>query len=246
MSRDDVAVAAATEGVPSIARRQLLKVGAVGCGILVTGGFLGPMKSALAGLAGDRAEAQPDLEVQIFQTAASLENVTIAAYATALELPFISGDATVAKFIDAARQHHAEHRDAFNARAEALGGARQDAPNPKYSGIVEAALPDVRNAAAVVNLGITLEQVAGDTYLADIARLDDPAARALMASVMGVEAQHVAVLRTVAALLAAGVPDLVAVPPDVGRLPASIGSVASPEPFATPDQASPPEEGAVR
>jgi hypothetical protein len=246
MNRDDVAVAAATEGASPIARRQLLKAGAAGCGILVAGGFLGPMRSALAGLAGDRAEAQHDLEVQIFQTAASLENVTIAAYARALELPFISSAATVANFIDAARGHHVEHRDAFNAQAEALGGARQDAANPKYSTIVEAALPSVSNAAAVVDLAAALEQAAGDTYLADIARLDDPAARALMASVMGVEVQHVAVLRTVAALFAAGVPDLVAVPRDVLRLPASVGTVASPEPFATPDQASPPEEGAVR
>jgi hypothetical protein len=246
MNRDDVAVAAATEGATSIARRQLLKAGAVGCGMLVAGGFLAPMRSALAGLAGGRAEAQENLEVQIFQTAASLENVAIAAYARVLELPFVSGDATVATFLDAARGHHAEHRDAFNARAEELGGARQEAPNPRYGTVVGVTLPDIRTAAAAVDLAVTLEQAAGDTYLADIARLDDPAARALMASVMGVEAQHVAVLRIVAALFAAGVPDLVAAPADVVRLPASVGSVASPETFAAADQASPPEEGAVR
>ena len=101
-------------------------------------------------------------------------------------------------------QHHDEHRDVFNAQAEALGGVRQDAPNPKYDRIVEAAMPGVGDAAAFVDLAATLEAAAGDTYLANVVRLDDPAARALMASVLGVEAQHVAVLRTVAALFTAG------------------------------------------
>jgi hypothetical protein len=245
MNRDHVAVTAAIGGAP-IARRRLLKTGAVGCGVLVAGGFLGPLRSALAGLAGEPAAAGQPVDVQIFQTAASLENVAIAAYTTALALPFIVGNATVAEFIDLARQHHTEHRAAFNAQAEALGGARQNAPNPKYDRIVQATMPGVGDAAALVDLAATLEGAASDTYLADVARLDDPAARALMASVMGVEAQHVAVLRTVAALFAAGVPDLFAAPTDVGRLPASIGSIAGPEPFATPDHASPPEEGAVR
>jgi hypothetical protein len=240
----DVAAAAATGGASPIARRLLLKTGIVGCGALVAGGLLRPLRSAMAGVASDLPEQVP--EVQIMQTAASLENVTIATYAKALELPFIASDAAVANLLDAARQHHTEHRDAFNARAEAHGGVRQDAPNPKYGGIVDATLPGVRNAAALVSLAVTLEQAAGDTYLADIARLDDPAERALMASVMGVEAQHLAVLRTVAALFAAGVPELAAVPTDLVRLPAAIGTVASRGPFATPDQASPPAEGAVR
>ena len=107
-------------------------------------------------------------------------------------------------------------------------------------------MPGVRDAAALVDLAATLEEAAGDTYLANVVRLDDPAARALMASVMGVEAQHLAVLRTVAALFAAGAPDLVAAPTDVSRLPAVVGSVAAPDPFEAPDHASPPEEGAVR
>jgi hypothetical protein len=246
MNRDDMAVAAAVRGATPIARRRLLKTGAAGCGVLVAGGFLGPLRSALAGLVGEPAAAQQALDVQIFQTAASLENVAIAAYATAQELPFIRENPTLAHFVEATVQHHDEHRDVFNAQAEALGGTRQDAPNPKYDRIVDAAIPGVGDVAAFVDLAATLEEAAGDTYLANVVRLDDPAARALMASVMGVEAQHVAVLRTVAALFTAGLPDLVAVPTDVSRVPAAIGSVACPEPFATPDHASPPEEGAVR
>jgi Ferritin-like domain len=246
MNRDDIAVAVAVGDATPIARRRLLKTGAAGCGVLVAGGFLGPLRSALTGLVGEPAAAQQALDVQIFQTAASLENVAIAAYATALELPFMAENAAVAAFVDVAKQHHAEHLAAFNAQAAALGGARQDAPNPKYDRIVDAAMPEVGDAATFVDLAVTLEEAAGDTYLANVVRLDDPAARALMAGVMGVEAQHAAVLRTIAALFTGGLPDLFTVPTDASRVPAAIGSVACPEPFATPDHASPPEEGAVR
>ena len=67
-----------------------------------------------------------------------------------------------------------------------------------------------------------------------------------MASVMGVESQHLATLRAVGALLAGGAPELIAIPTDVAALPAAAGSVAFPQPFEEPDMASPPAEGALQ
>jgi hypothetical protein len=246
MNREDVAVAAATGDPLSFDRRWLLRAGAVSVGVALAGGILGPFRSAVAGLTGDPGGTQRQLDVQIFQTAASLENVALEAYATALALPVVGANATLVHFLESARSHHIEHRDAFNAQAEALGGVRQEAPNPTYDKLVEEALPTLDDVGAVVGLAATLEEAAGDTYLANVTQLADPQARALMAAVMGVEAQHLAVLRIVAALLAADLPDLVAVPTDVARLPSAIGSVASPGPFEAPEHASPPEQGAVR
>ena len=99
---------------------------------------------------------------------------------------------------------------------------------------------------AVVQLSALLEEVATDTYLNNLTMLDDPESRLLMASVMGVEAQHLAVLRTIATLLVAGRSDLVTNPTAVDQLPATIGSVAFPQPFESPNLASPASEGAVR
>ena len=62
---------------------------------------------------------------------------------------------------------------------------------------------------------------------------------------MGVEAQHLAVLRAVGALLG-GAPELIKIPTEPAKLPAAAGSVSFPEPFQGTDLASPPEEGAVK
>ena len=63
---------------------------------------------------------------------------------------------------------------------------------------------------------------------------------------MGVESQHLAVLRVFGALIAAGVPELVAIPTDVAALPMAVGSVAFPLALELPNFASGPAEGAVR
>lgn len=231
----------------SIERRRFLKAGGFGLAILASGGLLRtPLGSAVAAIVSRPLSMQSDVEVQIFQTAASLENLAVATYAAALKLPFVQENAAILQFAETTMQQHSEHGAAFNTQAESLGGERQDAPNPKYSQVVQAAMPTLTNAAAVVELAATLEEVATDTYLANLTLLPDTTMRALMASVMGVETQHLATLRAVGALIAAGVPELVAIPTDLSALPAAAGSVAFPLPFEAPDLASPPAEGAVR
>jgi len=90
--------------------------------------------------------------------------------------------------------------------------------------------------------------VATQTYNANMVLLDDTDTKALMASVMGVESQHLATLRAVGALLGGGAAGaaLIAIPTDVAKLPAAAGSVAFPQPFEGTEKASPPAEGAVK
>ncbi len=229
----------------SLGRRGLLKAGGLGLGVLLSGGILRrPLASAVAAL-GPRS-AEPAIEVQLFQTAASLENLAISTYAAALELPFVQENATVVHFIETTMQQHTEHLALFNAQAEDLGGARQEAPHPRYSQIVDASLPTLADAAGVVALAATLEEAATDTYIYNLAVLRDPTMRTLMARVMGVESQHLAVLQTFGALIAAGVPELVAIPTDVSALPMAIGSAAFPRALEITNFASVPAEGAVR
>ncbi len=237
-------------------RRRLLRNGGLGLGAfsarsLVGGGF----GAALMGIVARPAHAQAQLDVQILQTAASLENLAVATYGAALGLPGFDANATVAAFAMTTMEQHAAHGDAFNAQAETLGGQRQDEVNQQAQAVVDQAmLTDASgnaNYEGIVELAMTLEQVATQTYVQNVLQLEDGTAKELMASIMGVEAQHLATLRAVGALLAADAPELITVeatdgPVDVAALPAAAGSVAFPEPFESTENAFPPDSGDVQ
>jgi rubrerythrin len=230
-------------------RRRLLRSGGLGLGALSARGLLGgAFGTALLGIVAKPAHAQADLDIQILQTAASLENLAVATYEAALGLPFFGDNATVVAFAQTTRDQHAEHGTAFNSQAEALGGEPQNMPNADGAKVVQDAMP-LESYSDVVPLAATLEQVATQTYVSNVSMLEDTTAKEIMASIMGVEAQHLATLRAVGALLEGGAPQLITVeatdgPVDVAALPAAAGSVAFPEPFESTDNAFPPESGA--
>lgn len=230
-------------------RRRLMRDGGLGMGALAAAGLAGTgfgtlLTSILAGPAAAQSSGGTDLSIQIFQTACSLENLAVATYKAALTLPFFGANAVVVKFAQTTMQQHQAHCDAFNKQTETLGGKRQDGTSPKYTPVVEQAKAGLTDYAAVVKLASTLEEVAQDTYLANLSLLTDGDMRQLMASVMAVETQHLATLRAVGALLAT--PELIAIPTDLAKLPAAAGSIAFPKPFEEPNLASPPQEGAVK
>lgn len=227
-------------------RRRILRNGGYGVSGLAARGLLGTaFGSAVMGIVARPVAAQEDVDIMILNTASSLENLAVAAYGAALTLPFFGENETVVAFAETTMSQHAEHGAAFNAASEAMGGPVQDATNPVYTPIVEEATPTLVDYPTVVALAATLEEVAQDTYLANLALFTDPELRTLMGSVLGVETQHLAVLRAVGALLEGGAPELITIPTDVAALPAAAGSVGFPEAMIDPDLASPPEEGAV-
>ncbi|MBW3547276.1 MAG: hypothetical protein KY452_03940, partial [Actinobacteria bacterium] len=80
-------------------RRRLLSRGGLGLGALSARGLLGgAFGTALMGIVARPAHAQADLDIQILQTAASLENLAVATYEAALGLPFFDQNATVVAF----------------------------------------------------------------------------------------------------------------------------------------------------
>lgn len=223
---------------------QSTAAGLAGAGLLTTG-----IAAALLGILASPAQADKAIDVQILQTATSLELLAVATYEAALGLPFIAnGNAVVKKFAETTMAQHGDHRAAFAAQTTSLGGKEQTQPNAKYAAVVEQTKPSLMGPADVVKLAATLEEVATDTYLKNLSLLEDKDSIALMGSVMGVECQHLAVLRAVGALVAGGDAGiaLIAIPTDVAKLPKAAGSVAFPDAFETPNMASPPEEGAVK
>ena len=231
-------------------RRTVLRQLGLGSGGLAARGLLGGgIGALLTGLLASPARADEALDVQILQTASSLEVLAVATYGAALGLDFIkNGNPVVTKFAQTTMMQHDEHRKAFQSQTKALGGKEQTEPNAKFLPVVEQAKPTLKAPLDVVTLAETLETVATQTYLMNTTMLEDTAAKQLMASVMGVETQHAATLRAVKALLEGGAPQLVKIPlgAQVAELPAAAGSVAFPEAFEPVTTVAEPATGAVK
>lgn len=188
-------------------------------------------------------------DVQALQTAASIEVLAVATYKTALTLPFIGGssaNAVVTKFAQTTMAQHMEHLQAFNTAVVKLGGKAQNQPDPKYAPLVKSAIPLLKGPAEVVALAVGLEDIAAQTYVKNVGLVSTADLRQLFASVAGVEAQHRSILLSVQALLAANAANLIALPPDLAKLPAAAGKVGIPDAFYPTDKAAPVSEGAVK
>ncbi|HEY1651083.1 MAG TPA: ferritin-like domain-containing protein [Acidimicrobiales bacterium] len=210
--------------------------------------------AALVGLLASAASASSSSDVQILQTAASIENLAVATYKTALTLPYIGGSAAnpvVTKFAQVTMGQHAQHADAFNAAIKHLGGKAQHKPDPAFVPVVNKAVASLSNATAaqgalgVVGLALELENIAAETYVKDTTLATSKTNKALFASIMGIEAQHVSVLLAVQALLMAGAPQLISLAAGTAAaLPAAAGSVGFPNAFYKTDMAAPAKQGA--
>jgi len=226
-------------------RSRMMTGAAFGGGLLAAAGI----GAALQGLFASEAFAASATDVQILQTASSIEVLAVATYKTALTLPFIGGSSAnpvVKAFATTTMQQHAQHLSAFNAAITQLGGKPQTNPDPALGKVVQAAVPGLTSPGPVVALALELEQGAAETYVADVAALSDLNAKKVTASIMGVEAQHASVLLAVQALLNANAPQLITLAAgNVANLPAAAGSVGFPQAFFPTDQARPATEGAL-
>lgn len=233
------------------ATREGINKGLIGAGAVAATAF----GTALMALAASPAFAAGSMDVQMLQTSASIENLAVSTYKTALTLPYIGGasaNPVIKAFAQTTMAQHDQHGQAFNAAAKALGGQAQTNPDPKYVPVVNSAVAAITKATPsegalmVVSLAQTLENVAAETYVSFCSKLGDAGAKKVTASIMGVEAQHVAVLNAVSALLKANAPQLIALSPTVvASLPAAAGSVGFPNSFYPTSSASPASEGAL-
>lgn len=221
-------------------RRRFLASG------LAAGLFAGSMGSALAALVARPAAADTPLDIQILQTAASLETVAVSMYQAALELSVIkSSPPALLLFLQTTSNQHGEHGVAFRAQTSALGGPEQTAPHPDVQAMVAAALPGLTDELQVVQLAEQIETIATQTFLDGMAQLDDDVSRQLMATIMGVESQHAGMLRVLATLLAADSPELITTPVNPAALPSAIGSVATTDALEPTSKAVKLDSGAV-
>ena len=212
--------------------------------------------AVLVGALAAAAGATSSSDVQILQTAASIENLAVSTYKTALTLPYIGGSSAnpvVTKFAQVTMGQHLQHADAFNAAVRSLGGKAQSNPDPAFVPVVKKAVASLgaatpaQGALGVVALALELENIAAETYVKDTALATKESNKALLASIMGIEAQHVATLLAVQALLMAGAPQLISLSSGTAAmLPAAAGSVGFPNVFYKTNSAAPAGQGAVK
>ena len=197
---------------PVMLSRRALLASASGLACALTLGRVTALHAAAAKVSG-RAEAQ---------TAAALENLLVHVYDSVLALPRSvsgAGSAAISHVLSAFRMHHAAHAEMFNTVADTLGGARQTA--------VDGAMDDAVVAPALSTLrGLltNVESIVAATHVQFSGTAGDARALAALCSIAPVEAEHAALLQTFSALLSAGAPELVALPPDTQALPAAAGS----------------------
>jgi rubrerythrin len=210
--------------------------------------------AAIADFIGSPAFASSGTDVQVLQTASSIEVLAVSTYKTALTLPYIGGSAAnpvIKAFATTTMGQHADHLAAFQAATTALGGKKQTSPDPAFVPVVQKAVASITKASAadgalaVVALAIELENIAAETYVNNMSLLANANAKKVTASIMGVEAQHVAILNAVQALLKAGASADITLPPPAAKLPAAAGSVGFPNAFYPVSSAAPASQGAL-
>ena len=212
-----------TDEAPGFGRRHVLRL--LGAGAVGAGG-----------LAASTAGADPALDIRILQTASSLEALAEVAHSQVE-----AGGLT--RFAGEAGRRHGDQKRAFQTRTEALGGRVQDTPNPRFHPVLAGAEP--------VTVAATIEKVLVDTYIANLAVLEDRRAKELVGTAMATAAQHLAVLRIAGAIVAAGSAPLLAVPSplaNLAKLPSTAGTVAPPEALhavSGPELVADPATGAL-
>jgi len=263
----DADAGVADAGVADPGRRAAVRaisrgLGATGVGVLAGGGGAGLFAGLVAELAA-AAATDTALDIQVLQTASSLETLLVELYSDALGTgplgtiaPSAKGLATMTdpvardtlvNLLSETQARHVEHRRAFQTLTVELGGIEQNAANPKYAS--GAAVADVSSPLGLVDYAAVLEKIATDTYVVDLGLVDSVKAKEALAGVMAVAAQHLALWRTVGALIGDATPQLVRIPigDDLVDLPGTLAAIAFPDAIGdlTSSSVAEPETGAL-
>ncbi len=165
-----------------LTRRSLLRAS----GAAAAGAALGACGGTPSGT-GTGPTPRPGDAVRVLNQLLVTEHTVIHAYTVGLPL---LGSMT-APVATAFRQNHADHRDRLAEVITGLGGTPTPARDSYDLGTPPA------DEGTMTSLAATLEEQAAKAHYAALRQLDDPVVVQLLASIMGDEAQHSAVLRTV-------------------------------------------------
>lgn len=170
-------------------RKALTTVGGTGllAALLAACGDDGDTKASELGKPSKKQDAT------IARTAASLENLAVNVYQTAIDNASKLGiSAPVGEVAKLFQSHHRAHASAFNAAAKAAGGKEYTEANPVALAEFKAAIDGLKTEADVLKFAKDLEVIAAQTYQAVTPSLSTAKLRQSTMAVGGVEARHAA------------------------------------------------------
>jgi len=183
-----------------LSRRRLLAGGAAGLTVVAA-------QSAHPALAAPPASA----DVAILRVAAGLEMVLVSVYERVISIPQVGGPGAIgllSSLASNALAHHREHLAALQSALAGAGGSPQRRADAHYQPVADSLIAALRKAPAAdvplkaAQLCATFEDIAAQSYTLAAAGLDGAATRALVASICGVEAQHLAAATAIGTVLA--------------------------------------------
>ncbi|MDQ2725305.1 MAG: ferritin-like domain-containing protein [Actinomycetota bacterium] len=140
------------------------------------------------------AAGSASTDIAALRTASSLEALAVQTYQKSIG----SGLITTATVIGVAKnfmEQHQQHAAAFESATTKAGGQAFTQPNPVVSAqVITPALTNLRTENDVVALAYMLESAASQTYQSAIGHMSKGAYNSALASVLGVESRHQALL----------------------------------------------------
>ncbi len=141
-------------------------------------------------------------DAEVAATAASLENLAVAAYTMGLQAAAANKlgkvPPAVATFATTARAQHTAHVGAFNSVVTAAGKPAVTKADPAILSTVTAAFNQVKDVTGLAKLALELENTAANTYLNDLGMdLKSSQLIGALATIQPVERMHVAILNFV-------------------------------------------------
>jgi rubrerythrin len=140
------------------------------------------------------ATGSPVTDIAALRTASSLEILAVQTYQRAIASNIIT-TATVGAVAKNFMEQHQQHADAFESATTKAGGQPFTQANPVVSAqVIDPALATVKTENDVVALAYNLESVASQTYQNAIGLMSKATYNSALASVLGVESRHQALL----------------------------------------------------
>ncbi|MGH9123077.1 MAG: ferritin-like domain-containing protein [Acidimicrobiales bacterium] len=221
--------------------------------------FLGRLLAGSAAtslLLGESTAAAATLsEVDLLQTAASVENLLVASYQQASELAILGGapaNPLVHLLLETYVSQHQAHATACNARLDGLKASRQTGVDSTIAASINGQINQLHTLSPTqattswVGIGLVLENLAAETYVSFAALLPPGATRKLFASVMGVEAQHFCAYLILQSLLTGPSPSLAALNTQGATLfPAGVATIGFPNSLYPAKNGAAPTQGVV-
>lgn len=183
----------------SLRRRQFLRFGGIAVATSAVFAACGTSSKATSGSTSTTAPptapaGSASTDITALRTASSLEALAVQTYQKAIDSGLIA-TAMVAAVARNFMEQHQQHAAAFESATTKAGGQAFTQPNPVVSAqVITPALAKIKTENDVVVLAYMLESAASQTYQSAIGQMSKATYNSALASVLGVESRHQALL----------------------------------------------------